>query len=61
MKCILGHTRVARVSLADDIGGQGTDGRDGDVVGGLGSELGHDSWWQGESRWGSEKKGEGEK
>ena len=39
----LGRTRVAGVGLAHDIGRQGTDGGNGDVVGGLGGELGHGS------------------
>ena len=37
------RTRVAGVGLAHDIGRQGTDGGNGDVVGGLGGELGHGS------------------
>ena len=36
-----GRTRVAGVGLADDIGRQGTDGGNGDVVCLLGGELGH--------------------
>ena len=35
------RTGVARVGLADDIGRQGTDGGNGDLVGGLRGELGH--------------------
>ena len=35
------RTWMAGVGLAHDIGRQGTDGRNGDVVGGLGGELGH--------------------
>lgn len=35
------RTRVARVGFAHDIGGQGTDGGNGDLVGGLRGELGH--------------------
>ena len=34
---------MAGVGLADDIGRQGTDGGNGDLVGGLGGELGHGS------------------
>jgi len=35
-------TGVTGICLGDDIRGEGADGVDGDSVGGMGSELGHD-------------------
>ena len=46
---------MARVGLADDIGRQGTDGGNGDLVGGLGGELGHGSTERGGGMGTSEK------
>ena len=46
---------MAGVSLADDIGRQGTDGGNGDLVGGLWGELGHGSTERGGGRGTSEK------
>ena len=36
-------TRVTRVGLSDGVGGEGTDGRDGDIVRVVGDEARHGS------------------
>ena len=43
-------TRVTRVGLADGVGGEGTDGRNGDIVRVVGNEARHGSDKFGEER-----------